>query len=257
MWRIPFTVFTKTCFSLLGSFSSSSTPWKMRPNVPVWKQTTGFYLKKRAGEREPEASHSKIKMSPHSVLTMPGWSVDRGGQASAQSALSLNGIRQFWLLSLWHEPKQEWFTGARRTFHHLERFRHTYEVERPSEHVHHLLCLNCHCTAPGLYWGKMPFKNINHQHKLRKNSVPQGQLGLVFQQERRWGITTGLVFNCLPPAEPVGTCSLPSREPHSEFNLFSQNWPPVSTVCCFLVVIAHLLIFMLHLLPFYKSGVCG
>lgn len=33
--RTPFTVFTKTCFSLLGSFSSTRTPRKMRPNVPM------------------------------------------------------------------------------------------------------------------------------------------------------------------------------------------------------------------------------
>lgn len=41
--HLPFTVFTKTCFSLLGSFSSSSTPWKMRPNVPVKDKKHMFY----------------------------------------------------------------------------------------------------------------------------------------------------------------------------------------------------------------------
>lgn len=40
MEPIPFTVFTKTCFSFLGSFSSSSAPWKIWPNVPVKNKTT-------------------------------------------------------------------------------------------------------------------------------------------------------------------------------------------------------------------------
>lgn len=159
------------------------------------------------------------------------WLVDLWTEVDSlllKCALSLNGIRQFWLLSRWREPKQEWFTGAQKTFHHLDQFRHTYEVERPSERVHHLLCLNCHYVAPGLYWGKMAFKNINHQHKLRKNSAPQGQLGLVFQQERRWSITTGLVFNCLPPALTCLDLLAPkNRTPLPPSSTFSQNWPRV------------------------------
>lgn len=83
--RIPFTVFTKTCFSLVGSFSSSSTPWKMRPNVPVKRKKDGIfiYLRKRAGETKPETAHAKTRMSPHSQAAMPGWSADRDGQVSA------------------------------------------------------------------------------------------------------------------------------------------------------------------------------
>lgn len=47
------------------------------------RQMPGFYLRKRAGETQPEASQAKAQMSPHSQPTMPGWSVDRDGQASA------------------------------------------------------------------------------------------------------------------------------------------------------------------------------
>lgn len=160
-------------------------------------------------------------------------------------------MRQFWLLSHWQGPKQERFTGAQRTFHHLERFRKTYGVERQSEHLHHLLCLNCHPLAPGLYWGKMPFKKINHQHKLRK-SEPLGQLCLVFQQERRRSITTGLVCNCLPPAPTfsvklVWTCWLPETESNSEFKCL---WDKALYVLYLLLLSLMFLIFILHLLSF-------
>lgn len=152
--HLPFTVFTKTCFSLLGSFSSSSTPWKMRPNVPVKDKKHMFYWRERAGVREPEASHSKTEMWPHSLAGMPGWSVDRGRQASAKNALSRNSIRQFWLLSHWQEP----FRGAQRSFHHLEPLRATYNMKRPSERVHRLLCINCHPIAPRtIHWGEYHF----------------------------------------------------------------------------------------------------
>lgn len=53
---IPFTVFTKTCFSLLGSFSSSSTPWKMRPNVPV-KDKPHVFIWGKGQERHSQRHH--------------------------------------------------------------------------------------------------------------------------------------------------------------------------------------------------------
>lgn len=35
---LPLTVFTNTCFSLFGSFSSTKIPWKIRPKVPMRKK---------------------------------------------------------------------------------------------------------------------------------------------------------------------------------------------------------------------------
>lgn len=36
------------------------------------RQNTGFYSKKRAGEKQPEASHAKVEMPPHSQAAMLG-----------------------------------------------------------------------------------------------------------------------------------------------------------------------------------------
>ena len=54
--HIPFTVLTKTCFSLLGSFSSSSTPWKMRPNVPV-KHKPQVFIRGKGQEKQSQRHH--------------------------------------------------------------------------------------------------------------------------------------------------------------------------------------------------------
>lgn len=67
--RIPFTVFTKTCFSLLGSFSSSSTPWKMRPNVPVKDKCQDFIWGK--GQERRSQRHRKLRPKCHLTHSPP------------------------------------------------------------------------------------------------------------------------------------------------------------------------------------------
>lgn len=173
MERIPFTVFTKTCFSLLGSFSSSSTPWKMRPKVPV-KDIPQVFIWGKGQERHSQRHHiqrSKCRLTHRLPCLADLWTeMDR---LLLKMLCLLMGLDSFGSCFTDNSQSKR-FSAAQRTFHHLERFRNTYNVERQSKHVHHLLCLNSHPIAPGLYWGKMPFKKINHQHKLRKKSEPSG-----------------------------------------------------------------------------------
>lgn len=92
---IPFTVFTKHCFSLLGSFSSSSTPWKMRPNVPVKDKPRVFFIwgKGQGIESQRHCIHgSKCHPTHWPPRLAAQWTeVDR---LVLKNALSLNGIRQ-------------------------------------------------------------------------------------------------------------------------------------------------------------------
>lgn len=128
--RVPFTVFTKTCFSLLGSFSSSSTPWKMRPNVPVKDKKHRIVLEEKGQERHSQRhriQRSKCHLAHRPPCLADLWTeVDR---FMLKMLLSPNGIRQFWLSSRWQEPKREIY-WAQRTFHRRERFRNTYDVEK-------------------------------------------------------------------------------------------------------------------------------
>lgn len=136
-------------------------------------KTNHMFLFEEKGMRDSQRHHiqrSKCHLTLRSPCLADLWT--EVSRLLLNMLCLLKGLGSFWLLSPWHEPKQERFIVAKRTFHHLEQFRNTYDVKRPSEHVHHLLCLNCHPIAPGLYRGKMPFKNINHQHKLRKKSEP-------------------------------------------------------------------------------------
>lgn len=112
--HIPFTVFTKTCFSLVGSFSSSSSPWKMRPKVPDRDKTRGFQWE-RGGQRR--RIHRLKGHLAHRLICRQ--SVD----ASLPKTLCLYlGIKGLWLELSW--KLKNWI------FHHLGQCRNAHAVAR-------------------------------------------------------------------------------------------------------------------------------
>lgn len=140
--NIPFTVFTKTCFSLVGSFSSTSTPWKMRPNVPVKEKNAGFYLKQGAGETRPEASHAN-------VTSLTGSHVSADLRTEINKALLKKMLCLLMGLdspgSCQREKSQtESFVTVQRVFYDRKQFRYMHNVER-------LLCMNFQPTAASLF----------------------------------------------------------------------------------------------------------
>lgn len=144
--NIPFTVFTKTCFSLVGSFSSTSTPWKMRPNVPVKEKTQGFIWSKasHANVTSLTGSHvsADLRTEINKVLLCLLMGLDSPG--SCQREKSQTEFRDSSEGALWQKTIQ---ICAQRGTSPL------YE-------------LSAHCWKAFL-WGEMPFKKINHQHKLK------------------------------------------------------------------------------------------
>lgn len=133
-----------------------------------------FNQRKRAEERKLEATHSKIEVTSL-----------RGHHARLISEQRQTGFCLKCFVFKWDEAAltaslqgntiQEQLSRAFITQNHSK----SYNVERPSECVHHLLCLNCHPVAPGPFCGKMATEHINHQHKLRTNLSPRATMPYV------------------------------------------------------------------------------
>lgn len=177
---IPFTVFTKTCFSLLGSFSSTRTPWKMRPNVPV-RDKKQFYLKEKGQERQSQ--RHQIQMSPL-LQDRYAWLIC--GERWTGLGLTTPCLLMWWGrfgFCSWEGGQKESFSSVKRTFHHRQHFGNTSYVKSRREHLRHSLCLNCHPVASEPLWGKKPPKSVNHQRRPGdKNLSPEANGALCFDR---------------------------------------------------------------------------